>query len=92
MLKVKRVIISNIFKHIHLCKGEGVKAASNIFQQKNKKLIESDKSHNKVDLSKSIGYQYNIMKLSGYDEENMSFMDRTLWWETYKNHAIEKIR
>ena len=32
------------------------------------------------------------MKLSGYDEENTSLTDRALWWKTYQDHALDKIR
>ena len=32
------------------------------------------------------------MKLSGYDEENMSLTDRALWWKTYQNRALNNIR
>ena len=57
---------------------------------KNKKVIELGKS--KTNLSKSIGYQYNIMKFSGYDEENTPLADRALWWKTYQDHDLDKIR
>ena len=50
------------------------------------------KSHEKANLSKSIGYQYNIMKLSVYDEENVSLRDRALWWKTYHDHYLDEIR
>ena len=33
------------------------------------------------------------MKLSGYDEENTSLVtDRALWWKTYQDHTLDKIR
>ena len=79
VLKVKKVIHNNIFKHVTFCKDEGRKAVSNNSEQKNKKIIKLGKSREKADLSRSIGYQYNIMKFSGYDEENRALMDRALY-------------
>ena len=69
------MIHKNILKHMNIFKGERVKAASNYVERKNKKIIELVKSHEKLDLSNSIVYQYNIMKFSSYDEENMSLTD-----------------
>ena len=62
VLKVKKVIRNHIFKHVKFCKGEGVKFMSNNLEWKNKKIIELSKSYEKVDLSKSIEYQYNVIK------------------------------
>ena len=32
------------------------------------------------------------MKFSEYGEENTSLMNRALWWKTYQDHDIDKIR
>ena len=69
-----------------------MKAVLNNVEWKNKKIIELVKSHEKADLSKPIGYQYNILKFSGYDEENKSLTDRALWQKTYQDHSLDKIR
>ena len=74
------------------CKGEGLKASSNQMEKKSAKLLLFGKSHEKADLTKRHGYEYNIMKLSGYDEDNRSITGRTLWWKTYNDHIIEEIR
>ena len=92
VMKVRKVIRNHIFKHVKFCKGEGLKVSSNQMEKKSAKLLLFGKSHEKADLTKRHGYEYNIMKLSGYDEDNRSITDRTLWWKTYNDHVIEEIQ
>ena len=67
IMKVRKVIRTHIFKHVKFCKGEGTKSVGNHFEKKNAKILLYRKCHEKADLSKRIGYKYNIMKLVGYD-------------------------
>ena len=92
IMKVRKVIRTHIFKHVKFCKGEGNTSRGNPFEKKNAKIRLYGKSHEKADLSKRIGYEYNIMKLVGYDENNRSLTDRSLWWKAYNEHVIEEIR
>ena len=49
-------------------------------------------THEKVDLLKRVGYEYNIMTLVGYDKNTRPLIDRPLWWKAYNEHVIEEIR
>ena len=77
--KVRMIIRTHIFKHVKFCKGEGTKTINNSFEKKTAKILKFGKSYQKVDLTKEVGYEYNIMRLSGYCEENRSVLDRALW-------------
>ena len=90
--KVWRIIRYHIFKQVKFCKGEGAKILTNSFEKKNAKILKYRKSHEKADLTKKVGYEYNIMKLSGYSEETTSLTDRALWWKSYNEEVIEEIR
>ena len=92
VMKVRKVIRNHIFKHVKFCKGEGIKSSTNEMEKKSKKILLFGKSHEKADLTKKHGYEYQIMRLSGYDEDNWSITDRTLWWKTYNDHAIDEVR
>ena len=67
-MKVRKVIRPHIFKHVTFCKGKGNSSRGNPFEKKNAKVRLYDSSHEKADLSKRIGYEYNIMKIVGYNE------------------------
>ena len=69
-------IIFLIFK---LYRGDGVINYRNYFERKNSHIIPFSKFYERADFIQKIGYQYNIMKLLGYDEENTSLLQRTLW-------------
>ena len=68
--------MTHMFKHVTFCKGEGTKSEGSHFEKKNSKILLYDKYHEKAGLSNRIGYEYNIMKLVGYDENNRSLTDR----------------
>ena len=68
---------------------EGTKSAGNHFENNNAKILLYGKCHEKVDLSKRIGYEYNIMKLVEYDENTRSLLDRAFWWKSYNEHVIK---
>ena len=84
---------TNIFKHVKFIKGEGVKLATNKVERKNKKgRKEYGKCHERANLTKLRGYEYNVMKLAGITEVTASFFNRALWWKTYNDHVKEEIR
>ena len=91
ILKVRQVVRQHIFKHLKFCKGEGKKSANN-FDKKAAKVLAFGKSHEKADLTKTTGYEYNVMKLTGYCQENRTLTDRAMWWKSYNDHVIEEIR
>ena len=91
VLKVRKVVRQHIFKHLKFCKGEGTKSANN-FEKKTKKDKAFGTSHEKADLRKTTGYEYNVMKLTGYCKLNRSLTDRAMWWKSYNDHVIEEIR
>ena len=91
IMKVRKVIRTHIFKHVKFCKGEGNTSRWNPFEKQNTKIWLYGKSHEKADLSKRTGYEHNIMKLVGHDENNQSLTDRALWWKTYNIHVIKKL-
>ena len=91
IMKVQKVVRTHIFKYVKFCKGEGNTSRGNPLEKKNAKIRIYGKSHEKADLLKRIGYEYNIMKLVGYDENTQSLTDRVLWWKIYNEHVIEEI-
>ena len=82
---------THIFKHVKICKRVGTKFEGDHFDKKNAKIILHGKYHEKADLSKRIGYEYNIMKLVGYDKNKRSLIDRTFRWKSYNGNVIEVI-
>ena len=60
--------MTHIFKYVKFCKGEGNSSRPNPFEKKKAKIQLYGKSYEKEDLTKRIGYEYNVMKLVGYDE------------------------
>ena len=92
--KVKQIVRNNIFKHLKFVKGEGYKNTNNDVGQKNGKgnTKEYGKCHEWADLTKVIGYEYNVMKLAGVTEMNCSISDRALYWKTYNEYVREEIR
>ena len=77
-MKVIQVIMTHIYKYVKFCKGEGTKSPENSFEKNNAKILQYGNSHENVDLSNRFGYEYNIMKLVGYDENARSLTDKAL--------------
>ena len=91
--KVKHIVRNNVFQHVKFVKGEGKKHGGTIVERKaSKQRKDYGKSHDKADLTKITGYEYNVMKLAGINEHNTSLTDRALWWKTYQEHIREEIR
>ena len=60
--------------------------------KRQRKSWHLENSHKKADLTKTTGYEYNVMKLTGYCQENRTLTDRAMWWKSYNDHVIEEIR
>ena len=92
--KVKQIVRNNIFKHRKFVKGEGVKIVNRKIERHNDKSIikEYGKCHEKADLTKLSGYEYNLMKLAGVTEKNSSITERALYWKTYNAYVRDEIR
>ena len=67
-----------MFKHLKLYREEGARSYRNWFERKNTNIIPFIKLYERADLTQNTGYQYNIMKLLGYDEETTSLSQRPL--------------
>ena len=91
IVKVRKIVRNHIFKHVKFCKGEGKRSPNN-FDKKTKKIQAFGTSHEKADLWKTTGYEYNVMKLAGYCEETKSLADRAMWWKAYNEHMLEETR
>ena len=78
IMKVQKIIRTHIFKRVKFWKGKGTKSRGNHFEKKNAKIRLYAKSNEKADLSRRIGYAYNIMRLVGYNENTRSLTDRVL--------------
>ena len=57
VLKVRTAIRNQVFKHVKFVKGEGRKVTIS------NKVLQYGKGHEKVDLTKTNGYEYHIFKL-----------------------------
>ena len=92
--KVKQIVRNNIFKYRKFVKGEGVKIVNRKIERHNDKSIikEYGKCHEKADLTKLSGYEYNLMKLAGVTEKNSSINERALYWKTYNAYVRDEIR
>lgn len=92
--KVKQIVRNNIFKHVKFVKGEGVQNVNSNVERQNRKctIKEYGKCHEKADLTKQSGYEYNVMKLAGINEKNCSLTERALYWKTYNTYVRDEIR
>ena len=83
--KVKQIVRNNIFKHRKFVKEEEVKIINRKIERHNSKSIikEYGKCHEKADLTKHSGYEYNLMKLAGVTEKNLLITKQALYWKTY---------
>ena len=50
------------------------------------------KCHERPDLTRLSGYEYQILKLVGLSEEDTSLVRRALWWKTYNMYVHQEIR
>ena len=92
--KVKQIVRNNIFKHVKFVKGEGVQNVNSNVERQNRKctIKEYGKCHEKADLTKQSGYEYNVMKLAGINEKNCSLTERALYWKSYNTYVRVEIR
>ena len=92
VLKLCRVIWNYMFKYLTFCRGEGVRSCTKYFERMNTKSILFSNSHQRADVIQKTDYQYDIMKLLGYDDKNISLSNRNLGLKTYNEHVIDEIR
>ena len=89
--KVKKIVRTNIFKYVKFCKGEGNINIDKNRKHKMKQLVLGI-AHDKADLTKRTGYEYEVMKQCGKDDRRMSLTERAMWWKTYNTYVISEIR
>lgn len=89
--KVKKVVRHNIFKYVKFCKGEGNSKVDNNRKKKTKNNVLGV-AHDKADLTKRVGYEYEVMKLCGKDDRHKSLTERAMWWKTYNIYVVAEIR
>lgn len=91
--KIRQVIRNHIFKHVKFVKGEGsVATHKNDNKSRQLKNLIFGKCHERPDLTRLAGYEYQILKLVGLSEEDSSLARRALWWKTYNNYVHQEIR
>ena len=91
--KIRQVIRNHIFKHVKFVKGEGSRpGAKRDIRKKQCKDLVLGKCHERPDLTKSTGYECEIMRLVGLTNENLSITTRALWWKTYNQYIHHEIR
>ena len=49
-------------------------------------------THNKADLTKHTGYEYETMKRCGKDDRCISLTEQSMWWKTYNTYMMSEIR
>ena len=87
------MIRNHIFKHVKFVKGEGSRpGAKRDIRKKQCKDLVLGKCHERPDLTKSTGYECEIMRLVGLTNENSSITTRALWWKTYNQYIHHEIR
>ena len=91
--KIRQVIRNHIFKHVKFVKGEGsIPGAKKDMRSKRCKELVYGRCHERPDLTKSTGYECEILRLVGYTNENSSITTRALWWKTYNTYIHHEIR
>ena len=50
------------------------------------------KCHERPDLTKLSGYEYQILRMVGLSHEDTSLTRRALWWKTYNTYVHQEIR
>ena len=74
-------------------KGEGsIPGAKKDIRSKRCKELVYGRCHEQPDLTKSTGYECEILRLVGYTNENSSITTRALWWKTYNTYIHHEIR
>ena len=48
--------------------------------------------HEKPDLTKLTGYEYQILRLAGMSETDTTISTQALWWKTYNSYMHQEIR
>ena len=91
--KIRQVIRNHIFKHVKFVKGEGSKpGGKRDLRKKRCKDLVYGKCHERPDLTKTTGYECEIMRLVNLTSENSSVVTRALWWKTYNPYIHHEIR
>ena len=91
--KIRQVIRNHIFKHVKFVKGEGsIPTKKKDNKSRRLKNLMFGKCHERPDLTRLFGYEYEILKLVGLGEEDTSLVRRALWWKTYNIYVHQEIR
>jgi len=91
--KIRQVIRNHIFKHVKFVKGEGsIPTKKKDNKSRRLKNLMFGKCHERPDLTRLLGYEYEILKLVGLGEEDTSLVRRALWWKTYNIYVHQEIR
>ena len=89
---MRKVIRIHIFKHLKFFKGESVSTDNKKKNRKRTPIVAIGKFHERLDLRKKTGYEVQILKLVGKDEQYVSIETRVLRWKTYQSHIHNEIR
>ena len=91
--KIRQVIRNHIFKHVKFVKGEGsIPTQKKDNKSRRLKNLMFGRCHERPDLTRLSGYEYQILKLVGLSEEDTSLVRRALWWKTYNMYVHQEIR